>query len=104
MLFIKYWEARRESERKLLYQLATGIPVGLLFALPIAIILFSSRYWYKRADMVANSSMSPSVLILAMLMIAGFIAIIYKRVQWDKKEQQYLELLSKEKHEKADQH
>lgn len=91
-LFIEYWEKRRKTEKNFLYQLLTGLPVGFLFALPIMFILFTSKYWFKRADMVANSSqMSIGVIVGAVLFIATFVAVLYKRHQWEMKEQQYKE-------------
>lgn len=96
-LFIEYWENRRDIEKRFLFQLTTGLPVGLLFALPIMFILFTSKYWFKRADMVANSQMSVSVLIIAVLFIACFVGVLYKRLQWEMKDQQYRQLKIKEK-------
>jgi membrane protein YdbS with pleckstrin-like domain len=95
--FVDYWSVHRDKEAGLGYQLLTGLPIGLLFALPVIFILFSGRYWYKRADMVANSELSLTVLVIAVLAIAVFVAFIYKRHQWDMKEQQYLELKGKAK-------
>ena len=95
-LFVEYWEQNRMKEKNILYQALTGLPIGLLFALPIILILFTGRYWYKRADMVANASLNPVVLVIAVLFIAAFVAILYKRHQWDMKEQQYHELKAKE--------
>lgn len=95
-LFVDYWEVNRGKESSLLYQVLTGLPIGLLFALPIILLLFSGRYWYKRADVVANSQMSSFVLIVAVVLIAGFVAVLYKRHQWERKEQQYHELKAKE--------
>ena len=77
-----------------------GIPIGLLFSLPIIIIVFTGRYWYVRADMEANASLSPTLLIICVVIIAIFVAIFYKRHQWDMKEQQYKELKAKEEREK----
>ena len=93
--FLQYWKNRREKESMFSYQLFKGLPVGLLFALPVVLILFTSRLWYKRADMLANSALSPAILLIAVFSIATFVAIFYKRVQWEKKEQQYQELLRK---------
>jgi hypothetical protein len=90
-LFIEYWEANREREGKLSTQLLVGIPVGILFSFPVLVILITAKLWYKRADMAANAMMSPAVLVIAVLIISGFVAVIYKRHQWDMKEQQYLE-------------
>jgi membrane protein YdbS with pleckstrin-like domain len=95
-LFIEYWEMNREKEKSILYQLLTGLPMGLLFALPIIFILFTGRYWFKRADMVANTELSAVVLVTAVLIIATFVAVLYKRHQWEMKEQQYKELKAKE--------
>ncbi len=96
-LFVDYWATHREREGKWHYQLLTGLPVGLLFAVPVIIILLTGRFWYKRADMVAHSELSFGLLIVAVLAIAVFVALIYRRHQWEMKEQQYLELRAKEK-------
>jgi membrane protein YdbS with pleckstrin-like domain len=95
-LFIEYWEVNREKERNLLYQVLTGLPIGLLFALPIIFLLFTGRYWFKRADMVANSELNPVLLVSAVFIIATFVAVLYKKHQWEMKEQQYKELKVKE--------
>ena len=94
--FINYWKDRREREGKFTWQLLTGLPMGLLFSLPIFIILITGKYWFKRADMVAVSHLSPLVLVIAILLIACFIGVFHRRVQWEKKEQQFLELQQRE--------
>jgi len=95
--FVEYWAVHREREGRLMYQLMTGLPVGLLFALPIILLLFTGRFWYKRADMEANSELSLGLLSAAILIIAVFVAVLYKRHQWEMKEQQYLELKAKDR-------
>jgi protein-S-isoprenylcysteine O-methyltransferase Ste14 len=95
--FLEYWEANRLREKKINKQLLLGLPIGLLFAVPVLILLFSGKLWYQRASMVANSQSSPVVLIIAIICIAVFVAIFYKRHQWDQREQHYLELKAKEK-------
>ncbi|RYY29640.1 MAG: hypothetical protein EOO04_06890 [Chitinophagaceae bacterium] len=89
--FIAYWEANREREGKLSTQLLFGIPVGVLFAVPVLVIIISAKLWYKRADMAVNTQLSPLLIIIAVAAIAAFVAVIYKRHQWEMKEQQYLE-------------
>lgn len=96
-LFLNYWSVHREKERRPGYQLLTGLPIGLLFALPIIFLLFTGKYWYKRADMVANSKLSLGVLAIAIVLIALFISMLYKRHQWEMKEQQFMELKAKDK-------
>ena len=94
-LFVEYWELNREREKKFGIQLVTGFPIGLLFAAPIFLLLLSGQFWYKRADMVANAQLSPVLLILAGIVIAAFVAVIYKKHQWEMKDQQYRELRTK---------
>jgi hypothetical protein len=92
MDFISYWRKNRLRQKKIARQLLVGIPAGLIIAVPIA-INFSSD-WYRRAKMEANSSdFNPIVLLVALLMIVGFIAIFYRQHKWDQYEQRYMELL-----------
>jgi hypothetical protein len=99
-MFIDYWEANRLKEKKVMKQLLVGLPVGALFGIPIILMLISGRFWYKRADIEATSNLNPLVLIVAVVIIIIFVAIFYKRHQWDMKEQQYLELKSRQENER----
>ena len=98
-LFVEYWEANRLRFKTWKYQLMTGLPVGMLFALPILLLLISAKLWYKRADMLANTIVNPYVLIVAVLLIATFIAIFHKNHQWEMREQQYQALKARERSE-----
>jgi hypothetical protein len=92
--FIQYWEQNRSRRKKVFRQFLIGIPVGLLFVIPIAINFTSG--WYRRADMEANNGeFSPLVLLIALLLIVGFIAIFYQQHKWDQYEQRYRELLAR---------
>ncbi len=91
--FIAYWKANRQRQKKWLYQLLVGLPVGLI--LSVLIIVNFSSGWYKRADMIANSSFNPIVLYVAAALIAIFFAVFSKKFQWDQQEQRYRELLCK---------
>lgn len=95
--FIAYWEANREKQKKLFYQLLIGLPLGFLFAIPILVNFFMGRFWYKRADSVGVSQFNPIVLIIAVVLIAVFIGVFNKKFKWDQNEQFYLELKAREK-------
>mgnify|MGYP000332831207 CR=1 FL=1 len=97
--FIEYWRENRDYQATLAYQLLFGLPIGLLFSLPIVINFLLGRLWYKRADAVGLSQFNPAVLIIAVMVISVFIAIVNRRFRWEKLEQQYLELLSRKKAE-----
>jgi hypothetical protein len=92
--FISYWEEHRLKEKKLLNQLLVGLPLGTIFALPILINLFLG--WYKRADMVANTQLSPVILITAIVLIIVFVAVFSRRHKWEMKEQYYQELKARQ--------
>ena len=99
--FLEYWEANRLREKKLNKQLLMGLPLGLLLAVLVLILLFSSKFWYIRANMEANSQGSPVILMIAVICIAVFVAVFYKRHQWEQREQHYLELKAREEEGKG---
>jgi predicted ABC-type exoprotein transport system permease subunit len=91
--FLLYWEKNRDKEKKLMYRLFISLPLGLLIS---GGILFSlDLNWYQRANMVANSQTNPLVLLIAVVAIAVFTAIFYKKFKWDMNEQHYKELVHK---------
>lgn len=93
--FMEYWETNRKKEKKTLRQFLLGIPAGLLLVIPIIINISSG--WYKRAGMIMNSGeINPGVLIIAMLIIIGFVAIFSRRHRWDINEQKYKELKARD--------
>ena len=96
--FLIYWEKNRDKEKKISRQLLFGLPLGLLIS--AGILLSINIPWYERADMVANTSLNPYILILAIVGITTFTAIFYKKYQWEMKEQRYRELLFKKESEK----
>lgn len=91
--FLQYWLHNRQRQKKLFYQLLVGLPVGLLLGGVIAFNFYSG--WYKRADYMINAQFNPVVLIVALLIIAVFTAVFYKKFQWEQREQKYQELLIK---------
>ena len=99
--FIEYWKQNRDREKKTFRQLLFGLPLGLLIGVGIFLSVVTDK-WYERADMVANTQMNPNVLIVAILLIAVFTGLFYKKFKWDQNEQLYKELLFKKKKETQD--
>lgn len=97
--FMAYWEANRLKQRRFIYQLTLGLPLGILFGIPIIVNFLLGRFWYKRADAVGLGQFNPIVLIVAVLLIAVFIALLSRRFRWEKLEQQYISL--KKRNEEA---
>jgi sterol desaturase/sphingolipid hydroxylase (fatty acid hydroxylase superfamily) len=95
--FLVYWEANRDKHKKTFRQWLIGLPIGLLLGVPIFLNYASG--WYRRAGMVAGGQSSPVVIVIAILAIITFMAIFYKRYQWEQYEQRYHELKAQEKRE-----
>ena len=92
--FITYWAANREKQKRTFRQFLLGIPLALLFVVPITLNFFSG--WYKRATMMRNTQdFNPGVLLLALILIVVFIAIFSRKFRWEQNEQRYIELLAK---------
>ena len=91
--FLIYWEANREREISWKRQLSLVLPIG--FVIAVAILANSMTGWYTRATMVANSQSTPIVLFIAIVLIALFCSIFYKRHRWEINDQHYNELLYK---------
>jgi len=92
--FIAYWEIHRVRKKKLLKQLAIGLPLAVAMVAAIFVNFFSG--WYKRADMELRSHSSLIiVLVIAAILIVVFTTVFSARHQWDQNEQRYQEFLSK---------
>jgi polyferredoxin len=95
--FVRYWQQHRLGEKKIFRQWLVGLPIGLAFGTPIFISFYSG--WYKRANMWTRSHSEGGglgiVLAIAFCAIATFIAIFHKKQQWDRREQQYQEVMGK---------
>jgi len=93
--FIRYWEENRLRKKKVVRNMAVGLPLGLLLVIAIFANFFSG--WYKRADMVLNTDSSLiMVLLVASVLIVVFFSVFSARRRWDINEQRYLELKQRE--------
>ena len=97
-LFIEYWEKNRDKKKHFVYQLAHGLPYGLMFALPVLVVLIFHG-WYK--SMVYISGSQVIVIMICVFCIAIFLAIFRTRFKWENDEQVYKELKFKEQKDDA---
>lgn len=92
--FINWWEIHRLKRKKLLKQLAIGLPLSVVLVIAIFVNFFSG--WYKRADMMLHSQSSlVLVLVIAALLIVVFTSVFSAKHQWDMNEQRYREFIAK---------
>ncbi len=98
--FLEFWEKNRDNEKKFLKQLAYGWPWGLVFALPVLVVVIFHD-WYK--NMVPISKGQIILIIITVLAIAIFYAAFRMRFRWEHNEQAYKELkFKKQQNDAAD--
>src|SRR5665647_3269432 len=97
-LFIEYWEKNRDKEKTFLRQILGGLPIGLVFALPVLLaVIFHG--WYKNMIYISDSQLI--VIMIGVLCVAIFFSIFRGKFKWESNEQLYKELKFKEKQDDA---
>ena len=97
-LFLEYWEKNRDKEKHFRRQLAIGLPIGLIFALPVLVAVIFHN-WYKTMTYISGAQII--VIIIGVAGIAVFFAIFRMKFKWENNEQLYKELKFKEKRDDA---
>ncbi len=94
--FIAYWEQNRNRKKRLIWQLAAGLPLAALLAGGVFISYFSR--WYTRAVMMINwNSSGVLVVFVALVLIVAFVVSFSARHRWEMNDQRYRELITREK-------
>lgn len=92
--FIAYWEKNRLKRKKVIKQLALGLPLATAIIVAIFVNFFSG--WYQKADIqIRRYPSSIIVVIVAAILIVIFIAVFSTKHNWEQHEQRYKELLSR---------
>ena len=92
-LFLDYWSRNRDKQKRSFYQLLIGLPVGLIFALPILVsVIFHD--WYKQMIFISGSQIT--VIMMGVIGIAVFFALFRMKFKWEQNEQLYKELKCKQ--------
>lgn len=98
LLFLEFWEKNRDKEKQFLRQLAGGLPMGLVFALPVLLaVIFHG--WYKNMIYISDSQII--VIMITVLFVAIFFSIFRGKFKWEQNEQLYKELKFKERKDNA---
>lgn len=92
--FVVYWQKNSQKEKKSTKSFMLGLSSGIAIGVCVILTIYSG--WYQRATMVAYSKMSGLILFLAIILIAVFIAFVYRQFKWETQEQRYLEIISKQ--------
>lgn len=101
--FLQRWELVREKQSSFTSKLVGGLPMALLFGLPIlftvAVIYFLSPDWYTKISQAAAGS--TSVVLVAVLIFIVFFSYFRMHFKWEMNEQLYQELKARQKKEDA---
>ncbi len=96
--FIAYWEREREWRSKFSNKLMSGLPMAMLFGIPIllsiVVVYFYFPEWYTKI-----SKTSPGMfftVIIAVLIAILFFSFFRMHYKWEMNEQLYNELKNKE--------
>ena len=97
--FILYWEKNREIENTFVRKLTAGLPMAIIFALPVILFVMLIKIflpeWYMKVSGVAAGSFFAVLLALFVLVI--FYAYFRMQFKWESNEQLYNELKLKQK-------
>jgi hypothetical protein len=89
--FIAYWEANKEKEGSLKYQLLTGLPLGMVYGLATPILVLSGAFKLPKANHGFFITM-----MVAVFFIIIFISLFNKKFRYERNNDAYKELKARE--------
>lgn len=96
--FIIYWEREREKRNSVLGKLLNGLPMAILFSLPVVLFLFAVYIffpdWYTKISDTSPGSFI--AIIMAVFICILFFSYFRMHYKWEMNEQHYQELKNKE--------
>jgi glucan phosphoethanolaminetransferase (alkaline phosphatase superfamily) len=96
--FLRYWEENRDFENSFKRKLYGGLPMAILFGLPIILLIVVIRIflpdWYMKISSTSSGMFFTAVV--AMIVVVLFYAYFRMQYKWEMNEQLYQELKSKE--------
>lgn len=101
--FLTYWEANRAAFSEPLSKLVRGLPMAIVFGMPIlifiAVVYFFLPDWYTKISKATAQTFV--VISIAVLIAIIFYAFVRMHFKWEQNEQLYLELKQKQKKTQA---
>lgn len=97
--FLIYWEKNREIENTFAKKLMSGLPMALIFSLPIILFIAVIRIFFPEWYMKI-SGVSPQMFIsvlLAIICLVLFYSFFRMQYKWENNEQLYKEILNKQR-------
>ena len=96
--FLRYWEQNRDFENTFKRKLSGGLPMAILFGLPIILLIVVIRIflpdWYMKISSTSSGMFFTAVV--AMIVVVLFYAYFRMQYKWEMNEQLYKEIKSKQ--------
>ena len=101
--FIQRWESERKKLDSVSGKLLSGLPVAMLFSLPIimsvlVIYLFSPEWYTKISNTAPGTFITVIIAVLLCIVFFSYFRMYYK---WETNEQIYHELKSRSKEQQS---
>ena len=101
--FIVYWERVRVKQNSFAVKMLNGLPMALLFCLPILLLIFTvyffSPEWYTK---ISNTSPGAfGAVVIAVILCIIFFSYFRMHYKWEMNEQLYCELKVKDQEKDA---
>lgn len=93
-----YWEREREKQNSVIGKLLNGLPMAILFSLPVVLFLFVVYIFFPdwHTKISNTSSGSFITIIIALFICILFFSYFRMHYKWEMNEQLYRELKNKE--------
>ena len=89
--FIAYWEANRENEKTVSYRIIKGLPMAMLFALPILLFVVVVKLYFPDWNAKVSQT-SPGMLltaVVAVMITVLFYSYFRMQFKWEHNEEIY---------------
>jgi hypothetical protein len=96
--FITYWESVRDWRSKFINKLMSGLPMAILFGLPIFLSLVVVYFYFPDFYTKISNTSSGTLITVGIAILIAIIFFAYFRMhyKWEMNEQLYKELKSKQ--------
>lgn len=101
--FITDWEQTREAQSSVVSKLLRGLPVAIMFGLPIVLFILSVYLFFPEWYTKISNTTSGSFITIIIAVIIAIIFFSYFRMhfKWEMNDQLYKELIYKQKKSEA---
>ncbi len=99
--FLSYWESARERESQAGRKLTGGLPMAIIFGLPIILLVVVVYLFFPDWYMKISATTSGTFIVIVIAVLIAILFFSYSRMhfKWEMNEQLYRELKSKQQHE-----